>query len=45
MYDVIFIPPLGGDIEVSRVNHRVGAHKARLLPMEEVGMVEKGGKT
>ena len=32
--------PLGGDIEVYSVNRRVGAHKARLLPMEEVGQVE-----
>ena len=44
MYDVIYIPPLGSDIEVSSVNHRVRSHKARLLPMEEVGLVEKGGK-
>lgn len=43
MYDVIFTP-LGGDIGVSRVNRRVGAHKARLLPMEEDSLVEKGGK-
>ena len=36
--------PLGGDIEVSRVKRRVRSHKARLLPVEEVGLVEKGGK-
>ena len=41
MYDVIYIPPLGSDIEVSSVNRRVGAHKARLLPMEEIGLVER----
>ena len=35
--------PLGGDIGVSSVNRRVRTHKARLLPVEEVGLVEKGG--
>ena len=44
MYDVIYIPPLGSDIEVSSVKRRVRAHKAQLLPVEEVGLVEKGGK-
>ena len=36
----LYPTPLGGDIEVYSVNRRVGAHKARLLPMEEVGLVE-----
>ena len=36
----LYPTPLGGDIEASSVNRRVGAHKARLLPMEEVCLVE-----